>query len=62
MRQHIIIVYENGSLKRILTENGYYENGNYYFYIKNQLSSNVMVVGRDGSIAQNNHDYLFGSN
>jgi RHS repeat-associated protein len=54
------MVYENGSLKRILTENGYYENGNYYFYIKNHLGSNVIAVSRDGNIMQNNHYYPFG--
>ncbi|MDR1763442.1 MAG: DUF6443 domain-containing protein, partial [Dysgonamonadaceae bacterium] len=36
-------VYENGLLKRILTENGYYSNGNYYFYVRNHLGSNVIV-------------------
>ncbi|MDR1763547.1 MAG: RHS repeat-associated core domain-containing protein, partial [Dysgonamonadaceae bacterium] len=34
-------VYENGSLTRILTENGYYSNKNYYFYIRNHLGSNA---------------------
>jgi RHS repeat-associated protein len=53
-------VYENGSLKRILTENGYYENGNYYFYIKNHLGSNVITADRNGNIVQSNHYYPFG--
>jgi hypothetical protein len=53
-------IYENNALKRILTENGYYEGGNYYFYIKNHLSSNAMTVNRSGSIVQHNHYYPFG--
>lgn len=53
-------IYENGSLKRILTENGYYEGGIHYFYVKNHLGSNVMTVNRNGSIVQHNHYYPFG--
>ncbi|MDR3046465.1 MAG: RHS repeat-associated core domain-containing protein [Bacteroidales bacterium] len=44
----------------ILTDNGYYDGQNYYFYIKNHLGSNVMTVGKDGNIVQNNHYYPFG--
>ncbi|MDR1369133.1 MAG: RHS repeat-associated core domain-containing protein, partial [Dysgonamonadaceae bacterium] len=53
-------IYENNSLKRILTENGYYEGGIFYFYLKNHLGSNVMTVNRSGNIVQNNHYYPFG--
>ena len=53
-------IYENGSLKRILTENGYYEGGIHYFYVKNHLGSNVMTVNRNGGIVQHNHYYPFG--
>ncbi|MDR1560752.1 MAG: hypothetical protein LBS23_00120, partial [Holosporaceae bacterium] len=27
-------IYENGTLSKILLENGYYSKGNYYFYIR----------------------------
>jgi RHS repeat-associated protein len=55
------IIYEDGSLKEILTENGYYDGENYYFYVKNHLGSNVMVINRNtGNSAQNNHYYPFG--
>jgi RHS repeat-associated protein len=47
-------------LKRILTETGYYADGNYYFYIKNHLGSNVITADRNGNIVQNNHYYPFG--
>jgi RHS repeat-associated protein len=53
-------VYENGVLKRILTENGYYENGNYYFYVKNHQGSNVVVANRNGNVVQQTHYYPFG--
>ncbi|MDR1762848.1 MAG: DUF6443 domain-containing protein, partial [Dysgonamonadaceae bacterium] len=53
-------VYENGVLKRILTENGYYENNNYYFYVRNHLGSNAIVADMNGNIVQQNHFYPFG--
>ncbi|MDR1762998.1 MAG: hypothetical protein LBR64_03440 [Dysgonamonadaceae bacterium] len=53
-------VYENGVLKRILTENGYYENNNYYFYVRNHLGSNAIVADINGNIVQQNHFYPFG--
>lgn len=37
-------VYENNTLKRILTENGYVENGIYHFYVNDHLGSNRLVV------------------
>jgi len=35
------IKYENGVVKKILTNNGYYENNNCYFYLRDHLGSNV---------------------
>ncbi|MDR1631797.1 MAG: hypothetical protein LBR97_02775 [Dysgonamonadaceae bacterium] len=43
-----------------MTENGYYEDGIHYFYVKNHLGSNVMTVNRSGNIVQKNHYYPFG--
>ena len=54
------LIYEFGSLKRILTDNGYYEDGNYYFYLKNHLGSNVTAVKKDGAIVQQTHYYPYG--
>ncbi|MBN2660042.1 MAG: hypothetical protein JXR54_02090, partial [Tannerellaceae bacterium] len=34
------IIYENGSLKRILIEGGYIEGGVYYFYLTDHLGNN----------------------
>ncbi|MDR1631802.1 MAG: DUF6443 domain-containing protein [Dysgonamonadaceae bacterium] len=53
-------IYENNALKKILTENGYYEGGIYYFYVKNHLGSNEMTVNGSGNIVQKNHYYPFG--
>jgi len=47
------IIYEtqdgNMQLKRILVDNGYIENGNYYFYIRDHLGNNRIVAGASGS-------------
>ncbi len=38
-------VYENGELERILTDNGYWKNGRYWFYIKDWQGNNRVIVG-----------------
>ena len=38
-------IYEDGELERILTSNGYYKNGKYYFYIKDWQGNNRLTVG-----------------
>ena len=38
------IIYENNALKRILVDGGYYESGNYYFYINDHLGNNRIVT------------------
>jgi RHS repeat-associated protein len=47
-------------LEKILTENGYYENGNYYFYIRNHLGSNAVVADQNGTEIQRTYYYPFG--
>ena len=37
-------VYESGTLERILTPNGYYKNGCYYFYIRDYQGNNRVTV------------------
>jgi RHS repeat-associated protein len=54
------ILYEDDALKGILTENGYYDGENYYFYIRNHLGSNVITATKDGNIVQHTHYYPFG--
>jgi RHS repeat-associated protein len=54
------LIYENGNLKRILTENGYIENGLYYFYLKDHLGNNNMIADANGQGRQFNFYYPYG--
>ncbi|MDR0824197.1 MAG: DUF4258 domain-containing protein [Prevotella sp.] len=54
------IIYENNSLKRILVDGGYIENGIYYYYINDHLENNRAVVNSGGTVIQKNHYYPFG--
>ena len=54
------IIYENGKLKRILVDGGYYENGNYYFYINDHLGNNRIVANAAASVVQSTQYYPFG--
>lgn len=44
------MIYENGSLKRILVDGGYIENDKYCYYIQDHLSNNRVVAQADGSV------------
>lgn len=46
------MIYENGTLKRILVDGGYYENDEYYFYLKDHLGNNRVVAKQDGTVVQ----------
>ncbi|NMA74605.1 MAG: RHS repeat-associated core domain-containing protein [Bacteroidales bacterium] len=54
------MIYENNTLKRILVDGGYIEDGRYYFYVQDHLGNNRMVVDQEGEIAQITHYYPFG--
>lgn len=54
------VIYENGSLKRILVDGGYIEGNVYHFYLTDHLGNNRMVVKGDGTPVQTNHYYPFG--
>lgn len=54
------IIYENGSLKRILIEGGYIEGGVYYFYLTDHLGNNRVVANSSGAMIQKTHYYPFG--
>ncbi len=54
------MIYENGSLKRILVSSGYIEGGLYYFYLTDHLGNKRMVAKADGTVVQSNHYYPFG--
>jgi RHS repeat-associated protein len=53
-------VFENSTLKRILVDGGYIENGTYYFYEMDHLGDNRVVVSQSGSSIQNTDYYPFG--
>ena len=54
------MIYENGSLKRILVDGGYIENGVYHFYLQDHLGNNRVVAKSDGTVIQTNHYYPYG--
>lgn len=54
------MIYENGSLKRILVEGGYIEDGEYHFYLQDHLGNNRVVAKADGTVVQTNHFYPYG--
>ncbi|QIK54263.1 RHS repeat-associated core domain-containing protein [Dysgonomonas sp. HDW5B] len=56
------MIYEEGSLKRILLSNGYYDNEDkkFYFYISDHLGNNRIVADASGTVIQSNQYYPFG--
>ena len=54
-------IYEGGNLKRILIDNGYIEDNNYYFYVRDHLGNNRIVTDASGvEVVQSNEYYPFG--
>ena len=53
-------IYENSSLTRILLPEGYYQNGAYYYYLKDHLGSNRVVVQNNGSVVETSSYYPSG--
>ena len=54
------VIYENGELRRILTENGYIEDGLYHFYRTDHQGNVRTVVREDGVVVQETDYYPFG--
>ena len=57
------VIYENGSQKLLLTEEGYVNltNSNtYYYYLKDHQGNNRVVVNSSGVVQEVNHYYPFG--
>lgn len=56
-------IYENGLLKRILVDGGYYDisTKKYHFYLTDHLGNNRIVANQDGLVLQKTHYYPFGS-
>jgi len=54
------VIYENGTLKRILTPEGYWQDGTYYYFLKDHLGSNRVVINSSGGIAETSSYYPSG--
>ncbi|WP_101689349.1 RHS repeat domain-containing protein [Dysgonomonas massiliensis] len=56
-------IYEDGFLKRILEDGGYYDAmvKKYYFYLTDHLGNNRVVADQSGIAIQKTHYYPFGS-
>ena len=57
------VIYENGTAKRLLTDEGYVDlsNNTYYYYLKDHQGNNRAVISAVGSsVLETNHYYPFG--
>ena len=57
------VIYENSTLKLLLTEEGYIDlaNGNaYYYYLKDHQGNNRVVLSSSGTVMETNHYYPLG--
>ena len=57
------VIYENGTQKLLLTEEGYINLSTpttYYYYLKDHQGNNRVVVSSSGTVVETNHYYPFG--
>ena len=56
------VIYENGTQKYLLTDEGYIilSDKKYYYYLKDHQRNNRVVVASDGTVKETNHYYPFG--
>lgn len=54
------MIYLNGSLQMILLPEGYWQAGVYYYYLKDHLGSNRVVMKSDGSVVESSNFYPSG--
>lgn len=58
------VIYENGAVSKILTEEGYITlagtTPTYHYYLKDHQGNNRVVINQAGTVEQVNHYYPFG--
>lgn len=56
------VIYENGSVKRLLVEGGYLSlnDNKYHYFLEDHQGNNRVVVGQSGTAEEINHYYPFG--
>ena len=57
------VIYENGTQKLLLTEEGYINlagTQQYHYYLKDHRGNNRVVINRSGTVEETNHYYPFG--
>jgi RHS repeat-associated protein len=55
------MIYENGTMKRVLVDGGYIETSIYHYYLTDHLCNNRIVANASGTVIQKNHYYPFGT-
>ena len=55
------MIYENGALKEILLPEGYYQNGTFYYYLKDHLGDNRVTINSSGAVVEKSHYYPSGT-
>ena len=56
------VIYENGTAKRLLNDEGYFDlaTNTYYYYLKDHQGNNRVVINSSGTVQETNHYYPFG--
>ena len=55
------MIYENGALKEILLPEGYFQNGTFYYYLKDHLGDNRVTINSSGTVVEKSHYYPSGT-
>jgi RHS repeat-associated protein len=53
-------IYQNDTLKMVLLPEGYWQNGTYYYYLKDHLGDNRVTINSSGAVIEKSHYYPSG--